>query len=750
MRKSYPVAISLILVHLIFILPGSFAQEKGKRPKIGLTLSGGGAKGLAHIGILKAIDSAGLKVDYITGTSMGSIVGGLYAVGYSGNAIEKLAEQIDWSVLLTNESSLQGIIMEEKSEYKRYAVELPYEKGFKLPTGVVESEELWLTLSELFFPVYNIKDFSGFSIPFRCIATDAASGEGVTLGRGEIVSALRASMAIPSFFTSVDIDGQRLVDGGVVRNFPVSDVRKIGADIVIGVNVAAGLNSKEKLNNPISVLSNIIFFKEAENTRTQIRQCDIYVPIPLNDFSTASFGKSREIMDSGILIGRSLYPRFKAIADSLERTYGPEPFRENRIPPVDSVKITDYQVTGLAHTDEKFFLDMMGFRKNRFYTSEEISRRIRKGFGTRYYSRITYKLEAGSPGEARIIFQVKENPRSSAKLSLHYNSFSGISLVMNLTSRNLFSKSSRTLASFNLGENMRLRLEHMEYLGKHRNFSLTGGINLEYLDFPQYVYFEEFAKIRQKYFKVFSELAYSFNRSNMVGIGLRHERIRYDPSLIAIFDIKGKNNLTTTSVFFQRNTLNRNIYPSKGLRLHFAADWVMTQSGELTFYREGTPIFNSDTADIAYDPYTRLNLLVEGFWKIGKKGVLLASLQSGVNFNYNQYFTNDYIVGGLTRQFRNQVVFAGYQENMLQTNSASALQLGYQHEILEKLHLTWRSNGMLYDFVNRKSIPSNPDFLSGHALTVGYLTTIGPVEFSVMYGDQSRKLGTYVNIGLQF
>jgi NTE family protein len=135
---------------------------------------------------------------------------------------------------------------------------------------------------------------------------------------------------------------------------------------------------------------------------------------------------------------------------------------------------------------------------------------------------------------------------------------------------------------------------------------------------------------------------------------------------------------------------------------------------------------------------------------MGKKGVFLASLQSGTNFNYNQYFTNDYIIGGLTRQFRNQVVFAGYQENMLQTNSAAALQLGYQYEIFDNLHLTWRSNGMIYNFVNRLAVQSNPAFLSGHALTVGYLTTIGPVEFSVMYGDQSRKLGAYVNIGLQF
>jgi NTE family protein len=155
-----------ILFSFFFISFPLLVFSQGKRPKIGVTLSGGGARGLAHVGILKAMDSSGLRPDYITGTSMGSIVGGLYAIGYSGKEIEAIADKINWNILLSNESALTGIIMEEKSEYKRYAVELPLDQGkFKLPTGVVESEELWLTLSELFFPVYNVKSFRPIQHP---------------------------------------------------------------------------------------------------------------------------------------------------------------------------------------------------------------------------------------------------------------------------------------------------------------------------------------------------------------------------------------------------------------------------------------------------------------------------------------------------------------------------------------------------------------------------------------------------------
>src|SRR6195952_463793 len=236
-----PVIPFLTTIVLIFSLH-AVAQQLNQRPKIGLTLSGGGAKGLAHIGILKAIDSAGLKIDYITGTSMGSIIGSLYAVGYPADSIEKMSRQINWDLILSNQASLRTLFMEEKDEYSKYTVELPWvNHRFLLPSGVLQGQELWLLLAEMFFPVYNQKDFSKFNIPFKCIGTDVGNGEAVVMGKGEITSAIRASMAIPTFFTPVEYDDKLVVDGGVVRNFPVRDVKEMGADYVIGSNVAGGL-----------------------------------------------------------------------------------------------------------------------------------------------------------------------------------------------------------------------------------------------------------------------------------------------------------------------------------------------------------------------------------------------------------------------------------------------------------------------------------------------------------------------------
>jgi NTE family protein len=741
----------LISITSLCFANDTYTQTKPGRPKIGLTLSGGGAKGIAHIGILKALDSAGLKVDFITGTSMGSIVGALYAVGYSGNQIEEIAKDIDWNDLLSNTSDMQSIIMEEKDEYGKYAVELPYQNhGFRLPTGVVESEELWLKFSELFFPVSDIKTFDKFSIPFKCIATNASNGEMVILDKGEISQAVRSSMAIPSFFTAVDYNGKKLVDGGLVRNFPVRDAKTMGADYVIGVNVSSGLTPTEKLNNPVAVLMNSVFFKEAEDSKKEIPLCNIYIPMPVENFGTASFNKSQEILDTGIAVGNRFYEQFKAVVDSLDLIYGKETFIRNRLPVKDSVLISRVETIGLKKVDPVFFEHFLNIKPGQFYTPAVISKRIRKVFGTRYFNRITYTLQPQQDGSSKIVFNVMENPISAAKAALHYNSFTGVSLVFNFTTRNFFTKSSRTFFTMNLGENFRVRGEHMQYLGKNKNIAMILGTRFESIDFNTYSDYKAEDVYRQNYFMGEIKFQYSWNRSSAVGIGTRYENLFYKPSLKANFSLKGKNEFLTSSVYFKHNTLDRNVYPRRGSYIDFNTDYVYAQSGKLEFYSDGQPIINSDSLGVEYKPYLRLSSIIQQFFKVGRKGTFEALFQAGINFNYSQFFLNDYYAGGLLRQFRNQVTFAGYPEGTVTSGSIAALQAAYRHELYSSLYLTLRANGMFYNFLSNKNVNPETSFLSGYSLSIAYVTTIGPIEFSVMYGDQSKRLVTYVNIGLPF
>ncbi len=178
---------------------------------------------------------------------------------------------MNWDQILSNQSSLRNIIMEEKNEYNKYDLELPWVNNFfRISTGVLEGQELWLKFSELLFPVYKIKNFDSLDIPFKCIATDISTGQAVVLDSGELVSAVRASMAIPSVFTAVEYNGRLLVDGGIVRNFPVKDVRQMGAQFVIGSNVTASLLPASKVNNAIQVLLQVAFFREAEDTKLEV------------------------------------------------------------------------------------------------------------------------------------------------------------------------------------------------------------------------------------------------------------------------------------------------------------------------------------------------------------------------------------------------------------------------------------------------------------------------------------------------
>lgn len=750
-RKKPDVRVIGVAFFMLAMLTAQFSSAQGKRPTIGVALSGGGAKGLAHIGILKALDSAGIKVDYITGTSMGSIIGGLYAAGYSATELEKIARKADWEEVLSNQSSLRGIVMEEKEEYSKYAVELPWvNNGFKLPSGVVEGEELWLKFSELFFPVYNIKDFRNLSIPFKCIAADIETGEPVVLDSGEITTAVRSSMAIPSLFTAIEHNGKRLIDGGVVRNFPVRDVKKMGADFVIGSRVATGLLPKEKVTNALQILLQIVFFKEAATSAEDIRQSDIYIPMPLENYTAASFSKAHEILEFGLDQGRKLYPRFKALADSLNNIYGEQYVEKNRLPKVDSIFITELEVNGLKGTTKDFFEHMMGFEVSRYYTAQKIGKMVRRVFGTRYYNRILYALNPLPNGTVKIVFDVVENPATFAKLGIHYNDFTGISLIGNLTSRNLFLPHSRSMVTVNLGENFRARAEHLQYLGRGKRVALIIGMQYDNIDISTYNDFKVDGLYGTQLFKGDGKLEFSASRKFTVGAGTRFEWVKYKPGIRSAFEISGKNEYVTSYAFFAVNTLNKAIYPTRGVKVEGELGWVYHQKPKVLFFNNGTPVVDPDSTEISLNDYHRATLNAEVYTPLTTKLNFSAIFQGGINFEYNRSILNDFIIGGMTKTIRNQIVFGGLEENSINSSGVGALQLGLRYEMFNNFYLMGKANGLVNEFIDFDNQLQKPTFLSGYSAGFAYNFALGPLEISAMYSDQTKKLRSYINLGIPF
>lgn len=730
-----------------------FAQQSlpDRRPKIGLALSGGGAKGLAHIGILKAVDSAGLKIDFVTGTSMGSVVGGLYAVGYSGDSIEKIARRTDWDALLTNRTSLRSMIMEEKGDYGRFAVELPLvRRKFQLPTGVLEGQELWLLLNSLLSPAYTTNDFSQLSIPFQCIGTEVESGSAVAISQGNLTSAIRASMAIPTVFTAVDVDGCKMVDGGLVRNFPVTDVKGMGADYVIGSSVSSGLLPQEKLTNAAQILLQIVFFQEALDEPREVALCDIYIKHPIDDFSAASFNRANELIDLGIREGNHIYPQLKDLADSLDALYGPSGFVEDRLPRVDSLLITSCEVWGLRRTTYDYFTRMMGFKKDRYYKVEELNEMVRQVFGTRYYNRITYELRPQPGGSAGIVFHVEENPATYAKLGMHYNGFSNASLIANLTTRNFLLPDSRSQIGINISENFRARAEHLQYVGRDRNRALIGSLYFESYNFTTYDDFRKDGLFRQSWFNSELKFQWSQRRRSTVGLGYRYEILQYRPSIQSQFDLRGRNRLNTALFYFQWNTIDRPVFPGRGVRFDGELGYVLRQNPAVTFFNNGEPIGNLDSFGIRYNDYGRIWANLETYTPWRNRFTFFTQTQLGVNFNYRDNLLNNFYIGGLNRLHRNQVTFAGLTEGSAYASNLLAFQLGLRRELFNNLYLTLRANAAVKDFIDSENRFIEPEFLSGYALTLGYNFALGPLEFSLQYSDQARQFGTYINLGFSF
>lgn len=734
-----------VLFVVLFCISATAQQQ---RPKIGLTLSGGGAKGIAHVGLLKAIDSAGLKIDYVTGTSMGSVVGGLYAAGYTGDDILKISKTLDWTALLSNDPPLHTMNLKEKEEFGHY-FELPLIRGkLALKRGFIESNELWLQLAELYYPYYEATDFSQLEKGFSCIATDVGTGEMVVLKKGNIANAIRASMAIPSIFTPVEIDGKVLVDGGISRNFPVSNAKEMGADFVIGSDVSGSLDPIDKLQSPLDVISRLPFFNAVSDLEQQKKLVNLYVDYPLENYGTSSFSSAEQIMKIGLERGKQLYPAIKRLKDSLDLVYGPytpDPI----VKKPESVLLSAYEVKGLSNDEIPSFLDLIDFLPNNYYTAKQLGTGIRSAFSTRVFTKINYSLVPLEPGKAKIIFEVNKSPRTFARLGLHYNTATGIGIKTGFVKRGFLTPFSTVSFDSSIGENLRAKVGFTNYLTNNRKFLLQLEATIETIDINTYN--PEFSRnglYNQGTQNTDLQLLWQPKNNWSLGIGTGLIYTIYEPKIISAIEAEGNIHYLNSYVTLQHNTLNTQIYPNRGRYLFIKAGIVYDQSLDFTIYQEGNVVAtNDDYQFFSSDPYTQIRVSFEQYFPVNKSAFFI-QLQSGMNFNYKQAIMNDFIVGGLNEVIRNQVTFSGLPEASIFTASALSVKVGYQQAITNNLFIIGKVNGLYYDFVKSNFMfDATPSQGIGYSITGGYRTFLGPIEASLMYSDFNKKILPYFNLG---
>ncbi len=374
----------MIYVVFMFILLGNLIFSENETPKenqkvkvenndenrkdkhIGLVLSGGTAKGLAHIGILKVLEEEKVPVEYVTGTSMGSIVGGLYSVGYTPDEIEKIATEMDWLSLFDDKIERKEKGLSRNLIEDRNTVALPTEKFIpKIPSGAVGGKSASEKLNELFYGAEGVENFKKFPKKFALVATDLNTGEGVMIDKGSIATAIRSSLSLPSVFNPVE-SGERLyVDGGVVRNLPVQDVKVLGADYTIGVNVGEGFSKRnpEKLNI-VDVISDSMTIAGRQEVERQIRMLDLYMAPNLEKIGSYDFQKVKDIIAAGEKVARENIESIRKLSD-----------------PVKFAELEEKRKEFRKSWKEEYYIKNIEIKGNKKYKNNYFDRYIPKNLG---------------------------------------------------------------------------------------------------------------------------------------------------------------------------------------------------------------------------------------------------------------------------------------------------------------------------------------------------------------------------------
>lgn len=713
-----------------------------QRPKIGLVLSGGGAKGLAHIGVLKAIDSAGLKVDYITGTSMGAIIGAMYAVGYSGAEIEDIARGLNWSELLAGKPLYKNISIEAKHEYENYALEIPFE-DFKPRafTGFIEPQEIWLKFSEIFFPVHDVKDFHQFPIPFQCIATDLSNGKAVVLDSGEIVKAIRSSMAIPGVFSAVDHNNTKLVDGGIVRNFPVRDVVKMGADYVIGVNLFSGLAHSSNLRSAFDVMYQITNYRDADDLVKEKQICDMVIEPAVDQYTAASFDASDSIINIGNQAGQDFFILFKQLADSLAKdSISVAPLKVTK---KKSVVFDQIGYQGLEKTSLSLLEHNLDLKRGVEYTPREINLAFRRAYSTGYYKNLHYELLPIDSTSVKLNCIVQENPLSSLKIGLSYHSFTNAALQIDYTWKNILWERSQSSVKLAVSESPSFRARHMQYFGKRFNHYLDASYSANRYKIPVY----DNTKLHYQFSTLFHQSSLYYGHIITprfeTRLGGGYEFMRFSPSVAANNVSKGSVANLFSNIQFNYHSLNKKFLPTSGIAAEL--------QGYAGFNRHYSVRAFSDGLNVPLDreTYYRLHLGIEAYQPIHPRMTILGKFHAAQSFRHNDLIFNHFMLGGAYSFISHHIPFLGLNEGQLFVSSASIAQLGFQWRMYGDLYTLLRANAGIFNYDNLNSI-KQADFYSGAALTVAYDLSPMPLEFSLMYSPEVGKVYVNARIGFLF
>ncbi len=747
--------LSSIVLLLCGMYTPLFAQDTTPTPaldnipkdvKVGLILSGGGAKGLAHIGALKIIEKAGVRIDYIGGTSMGAIVGALYASGYKAHQLDSLFKAVDFNKLIQDNIPRHAKTFYEREDSEKYAVTLPFDH-FKigLPIGLSKGQNFYNRFTRLTSHVSMIKDFSKLPIPFFCMATNIETGKQVLLDHGYLPEAVSASSALPSIFSPVEIDGILLTDGGVANNYPVEEIRNKGVEIVIGVDVQDSLLPRKRINSVTNIMLQISNFKTIKAMKTKRPKTDVYIKPEIGDYSLISFDDTEKIIYKGEKAAFQNISKLTAIAKQQSKSSAPK-----RVPTIsDTLHINSLSISGNSRYTRSYIKGKLKLKTPKTTTYNKLYEGINNLAATGNFDRISHRL---LNNDQKLTVHVKEGKNKMLlRFAMHYDDLYKTAALLNVTKKNLFLNNDVLSFDAILGDNIRYNLEY--YIDKGFYWSIgiknqltrfTKGIDyaffretnnlpniaintidIDYMDINLDVYGETLLKQTLSF-----GLGASYKRLRIIS-----ETIGMDRNLLprTVFD---NSDYWGTLAYLKLDSYDNKYFPTEGFLLN----------SEFRSY-----LFSSDFTD-TFDEFSILKAQFGYATKITKNIAMNIELDAGTKIGNTTLPSLDFFLGGFGAQMVNNFTpFYGYDFWSITGDSFAKAALTFDYEIFKNNHINATANianvgSKLYSTGRWFESPE----YSGYALGYGLDTFAGPLQIKYSYTPDLGESNWYFSIGFWF
>ena len=706
------------------------SAKDNKNLKVALVLSGGGVKGYAHLGVLRVLERENIKIDYITGTSIGAFVGTLYSIGYSVDEIEKFLDDVNVSNFLETIADNTNLSLEKKESLKKYSVHLSFdnELNFSFPKGLKGTGEAYLLLKELLGKYEYMDNFDNFPIPLRIVATNLNTGETKAFSKGDVAKALIASMAIPSIFEPMKIDGEIYVDGLVSRNLPVEEAYEMGADIVIASDIGAPIVEKDDYNI-LSVMNQASTIQASNITKISREKASILISPDVKDISALDSSKKKELMKLGKVAAEKEIDKIRLLT-KVDNVKKKEKFVND-----NDVKITINKIEYNNKFDKNTVIVLNDIFKgllDKPVTKNDIDKKIIDVYSSKYMDKVYYTID----GNTLIIDG--EKPHSN-KVGLGFNYLTGYGTTFNIGSDLFFNGKFKNNINLNLkfGDYLGADLGTLSYYGVKNRFGFF--TNIGYNESPFFLY-ENKRKIakfinREAYFKLGIFNQPTNNTMLSYGVLSEFSSLKQNTGGDTSKSLEYSENSTKTYLSFKYDSLDSISNPMKGVKASFNYNFAGS--------------FGNSKSNSYGPAYT-----IRGYVPLNPK----FSLTYGLDYSS---LRGDKIradrrikLGGMhTNMNNNEFEFYGFNYQEKQLKDLINLTLGFKHKVVYSLYFNTKFNIATFNEAN--SLQNNrarmwKNYSQGLGFSLSYDSPIGPIEFSVSSDLKNIKPIGSISIGYKF